>query len=208
MAWAASRSLTASGTGTTCAAGATTNSRQFAQTSGKTTRVPGLGPSTPAPNASTTPTHSTPGLVGKAGVRPKRPRITCKSAGCTGTAIRAQGCRQDRAQGGECRGYEEYPTVHPSAQRSSLSCLQCVLICDHWKRAVESRIADCSGQGRHAAGLARSRHQHVLQLLVEFTPDLGYALVSELVEQGGWQIVFKDRATLLVFVENDAQRRV
>jgi hypothetical protein len=77
---------------------------------------------------------------------------------------------------------------------------------DHSKRATEPLIAHYSGRGRRAAALARSRHQYLLQLLIEFAPCLGYPLVSKLAEQGGRQIVFKDCATLLVFVENDALR--
>ncbi len=81
-------------------------------------------------------------------------------------------------------------------------------MCDHSKRAAEPLIADYSGRGWHAAALARCRHQDLLQLLIEFTPRLGDPLVSKLAKQGGRQIVFKGRATLLVSVENDAQRRV
>src|SRR5260370_39211390 len=46
--------------------------------------VPGAGPATPDPSASTTPTHSMPGLAGSGGRRPKRPRLMRLPLGWTG----------------------------------------------------------------------------------------------------------------------------
>ena len=64
---AASSSERSPGTGMTRSAGLTMSSRHEPQTFRRTTRVPGAGPATPDPSASTTPTHSMPGLAGSVG---------------------------------------------------------------------------------------------------------------------------------------------
>jgi hypothetical protein len=69
-----------SGTGTTRSAGHTNSSRHVPRTSTGTTRVPGSGLDVPGPSASTTPTHSMPGLTGRAGCRAEPPTDNMKIA--------------------------------------------------------------------------------------------------------------------------------
>ena len=57
-------------------------------------------------------------------------------------------------------------------------------------------------------GLFHGPPNRAFQRIVELARDRGNRFVTELSEQGRRFVVFEDRGTVFVFIENDAQRRV